>query len=74
MVQDEFGRLGRVDRGVKEQSLAVLAYTGMPAVLTELGFISNAAEEQFMNSDAGKNDLARALLNAVKQYKKIIER
>ena len=72
-MQDEYSKNGRVDRGVKEQSLAVLARAGMPAVLTEIGFISNPAEEEYMNSDSGQNEIVNGLLKAIQSYKKQIE-
>jgi N-acetylmuramoyl-L-alanine amidase len=72
-MQDEYTKNGRVDRGVKEQSLAVLARAGMPAVLTEIGFISNPAEEEYMNSDSGQNEIVDGLLRAIQSYKKQIE-
>jgi N-acetylmuramoyl-L-alanine amidase len=72
-MQDEYIQAGRVDRGVKEQSLAVLARAGMPAVLTEIGFISNPTEEEYINSDAGQNEIVRGLLKAIQSYKKQIE-
>ena len=72
-MQDEYIRTGRVDRGVKEQSLAVLARAGMPAVLTEIGFISNPTEEEYINSDSGQNEIVSCLLKAIQSYKKQIE-
>lgn len=39
---------GRKDRGIKEAGFAVLCGTNMPAVLTEIGFISSAEEEAYM--------------------------
>ncbi|MEO8795104.1 MAG: N-acetylmuramoyl-L-alanine amidase, partial [Daejeonella sp.] len=72
-IQDSYIQTGRVDRGVKEQSLAVLARAGMPAVLTEIGFISNPDEEEYINSDAGQNEIVIGLLKAIQTYKKQVE-
>lgn len=72
-MQDEFTQIGRVNRGVKEQSLAVLARAGMPAVLTEIGFISNPSEEEYMNSDTGQSEIVSSLLKAIQNYKKQVE-
>ncbi len=72
-IQDQYVAVGRVNRGVKEQSLAVLARAGMPAVLTEIGFISNSTEEDYMNSEAGQTEIANCLLKAIQSYKLSIE-
>lgn len=73
-IQDEFTKSGRIDRGVKEQGLAVLARAGMPAVLTEIGFISNPQEEQYMKSQSGQSEIVKNLLDAIKAYKRQVER
>lgn len=74
LIQEEFAGSGRVDRGVKEQGLAVLATAGMPAVLTEIGFISNPEEEKYMNSSHGQTEIVNNLVNAVKRYKGHVEK
>lgn len=63
----------RVSRGVKEQGVLVLQRCGMPAVLTEVGFISNAQEEKYINSSKGQNEIADSIVEAIKEYKKNIE-
>ena len=63
----------RVNRGVKEQGLLILQRAAMPSVLTEIGFISNKDEENYINSDEGQEEIVTAILNAVKQYKKEVE-
>lgn len=73
LVQDEYVNAGRINRGVQEKSLAVLARAGMPAILTEIGFISNPEEEEYMNSEAGQTEIANGLLTAIKNYKNSVE-
>jgi N-acetylmuramoyl-L-alanine amidase len=73
LVQDQYISVGRVDRGVQEKSLAVLARAGMPAILTEIGFISNPEEENYMNSEAGQHEITACLLKAIQNYRKGIE-
>jgi N-acetylmuramoyl-L-alanine amidase len=73
LVQDQYINVGRIDRGVQEKSLAVLARAGMPAILTEIGFISNPDEEDYMNSEAGQTEITNCLLKAIENYKKSIE-
>lgn len=72
-IQNEYISTGRVDRGVKEQSLAVLARAGMPAVLTEIGFVSNPEEEQYMISENGQTEIVGCLLKAIKKYRQQVE-
>lgn len=73
LIQDHYVGVGRINRGVQEKSLAVLARAGMPAVLTEIGFISNPGEEDYMNSEAGQTEIANCLLKAIQAYKLSVE-
>ncbi|MFD2741835.1 MULTISPECIES: N-acetylmuramoyl-L-alanine amidase family protein [Sphingobacterium] len=73
-MQAEYARSGRVNRGVKELPLAVLKTAGMPAVLTEVGFISNSEEERFMMSAQGQQEIVDNLFNAINTYRKNMER
>ncbi len=69
LIQWEYINNGkRESRGVKTGNLAVLRKTRMPAVLTEIGFISNKEEEKFIKSRRGQKKIARCLFNAFKQY------
>lgn len=62
-------RLRRRDRGIKPtKSLSVLRRTSMPAVLLELAFISNPAEEQLMRSDGIRTLVAVAIYDAVREW------
>ena len=74
IMQKHYVKGGRNDRKVKRQLLKVLYATDMPSVLTELGFMSNAKELAYMNSEKGQNELARMLCNAVKEYVGYINR
>lgn len=64
----------RRDRGVKQQPLYVTSRAAMPAVLIELGFLTNSKEEQFLNSDQGQQKMAESIFRAVRDYKKEIDR
>jgi N-acetylmuramoyl-L-alanine amidase len=61
-------RLRRVDRGVKQAPFVVLYMAGMPAVLTEIGFLSNPQEEIFLGSEAGQIYIAEAIYQALADY------
>jgi N-acetylmuramoyl-L-alanine amidase len=73
MLQQEYVNAGRINRGVQEKSLAVLARAAMPAVLTEIGFVSNPDEEDYMNSPEGQNEIVNGIIKAIKNYKRIAE-
>jgi N-acetylmuramoyl-L-alanine amidase len=73
LVQDEYAKSGRINRGVQEKGLAVLQRAGMPAILTEIGFISNPEEEEFINSATGQAEIVDNLVSAIIAYKKQIE-
>jgi N-acetylmuramoyl-L-alanine amidase len=73
-MQTEYTKSNRINRGVKEQGLAVLSKAGMPAVLTEIGFINNREEENFMLSDAGQRQIVENLFQAIKAYKNSVEK
>lgn len=60
----------RKSRGVKQQPIWVLDATYMPSVLVELGFLSNKEEGGFLNSDDGQEKMAKAIADAILEYKK----
>ena len=62
-------RIKTIDRGVKQGELFVLYKTSMPAVLTEIGFISNPTEEDYMMSEEGQNEYVYCIASAFAQYK-----
>ncbi|RMG25691.1 MAG: N-acetylmuramoyl-L-alanine amidase [Bacteroidetes bacterium] len=68
----EYG--GRIDRGVKQGPFVVLYLSGMPAILTEVGFISNAEEEKFLASEAGQQYLATSIYRSIKTYNQSFKR
>lgn len=69
-VQDQFRvRVGRKDRGVKQAGHYVTSFTNMPAILVELGFLTNSEEEDFLHSDDGKTYMASAIYRAFKEFK-----
>lgn len=68
-IEDNFTKLGRSSRGVKQAGFWVLKQAAMPAVLVELGYISNKDEEAFLAKDKNLDKLAGAIAKAFVQYK-----
>jgi N-acetylmuramoyl-L-alanine amidase len=62
--------LRRPSRGVKQAPFYVLGGAAMPAVLVEIGFISNVQEEQRLRDDGYRDRIARALAAGVAAYKR----
>jgi N-acetylmuramoyl-L-alanine amidase len=73
-IQAAFESIGRVNLGVKQKGLEVLAGSAMPGVLVECGFINNPEEEAYMNSEHGQQQLALAIYRGIKAYKAEMER
>ncbi len=70
LVQQQFTqRVGRVDRGVKQAGFYVLWGASMPAILVELGFVTNAQEAAYLKSENGQIYLASAIFRAVREFK-----
>ncbi len=57
--------LGSVNRGVMQANFAVLRRTNMPAVLVELGYLTNATEALNLNSPAWQRAVAGAIFDGI---------
>ena len=69
LVQEELNTaLGLRNRGVKQAPFRVLMGAAMPAVLVELGFISNPDEEKKLLTPEYRQQLVDALVRAVSRY------
>lgn len=67
-------RAKRRSRGVKQAGFIVLYHASMPAILVELGYLTNPQEEQFLNSDYGQSIMASAIFRSIRAYKERLER
>jgi len=56
------------NRGVKRANFHVLRNTRMPAVLQELGFVSNTGEAAILDSTANQEKMARAVTDGVLNF------
>lgn len=69
LLQKNYYEAGRpTDRGAKPEVLYVLRHTMMPAVLTEIGFLSNMKDEAYMTSKKGQKEIAACIYNALAEY------
>lgn len=61
-------------RGIKEKSLAVLNQNQSPAILIELGFISNKEDLAFLINHLNYPNIASAFVKAIKIYRSNLSR
>jgi N-acetylmuramoyl-L-alanine amidase len=66
--------LGFPDHGVMQADFFVLRSTRMPAALVEVGFITNPVEEQTVRRSEVQEQVAKACLEAVRDYRALMER
>ena len=71
-IEDNFEKLGKKLRqgGVKQAPFMVLHKAYMPRVLVETGFVSNPTEGDILNSEAGQDEIAQAIAQAILSYKR----
>jgi N-acetylmuramoyl-L-alanine amidase len=62
---------GFADRNVRFGDLHVIRETTMPAVLLEVGYLSNAMNESMMYTDGFQNRVAQSIVDGIKQFLKI---
>ena len=75
LIETQFSeRVNRRSRGVKQAPFYVLWGASMPAVLVEMGFLSNRSEANFLSSEQGQTYMASAIFRAVREYKSHYER
>ena len=76
-IEDEFTKSGRVSRGAKQRDEAgiwVLQAVAMPAVLVEVGFLSNPEEEEYITSKEGQKEVSQTIVRALKRYQYSLEK
>ncbi|GAB3736664.1 hypothetical protein GCM10027594_17580 [Hymenobacter agri] len=63
----------RPSRGVKQAGFLVLWKSTMPSVLIESGFLTNPAEERYLNDKANQTYMAAGIYRAFREYKRELE-
>lgn len=56
------------DRGIRKSDWVILKHSEVPAVLAEIGYMTNIAEERWMLSEDGQDLAAQAIVRAIRQY------
>ncbi len=70
LIDEQFtNRANRKSRGVKQAGFQVLYEASMPAMLVEVGFLTNPSEQRFLTSDYGQAIMASAIFRAIRDYK-----
>ena len=59
----------RNNRGISQDPFWVLWRTACPAVLIEVGFMSNASDLEKIRTESGREQIARCIFNAFKSFK-----
>ena len=73
-IEEQFrGRVRLNAHPVQQAPFRVLAGANMPAVLVEMGFLSNADEEQQLLSDTYQNAIVQALLDGILRFRESFE-
>ena len=68
-VLSEIGKINRLHkRQVERAGFAVLKAPDIPSILVETAFISNPTEEQLLRSSKYQDQVARAMLTAIRGY------
>ncbi|WP_184543303.1 N-acetylmuramoyl-L-alanine amidase family protein [Mucilaginibacter sp. FT3.2] len=74
LINNEFVQTdGRPSEGIREQGIYVLCHSAMPSVLVETGYINNPKDEEYLNSEAGQNEVANSITRALLSYKSSVE-
>jgi N-acetylmuramoyl-L-alanine amidase len=70
VVQDSMTRSLRIpNRGVKQAGFYVLGGAAMPAILLEIGFVTNPQEEKRLKDSKYRDEIARAIYAGLAEYK-----
>jgi N-acetylmuramoyl-L-alanine amidase len=56
------------NRGIKDRAFAVLTGTTMPAILTEISFVSSPTDERNLQSATYRQQIAEALYKGIARY------
>jgi N-acetylmuramoyl-L-alanine amidase len=73
-VQDSMTQALRIpNRGVKQAGFYVLGGAAMPAILIEIGFVTNPKEERKLKESRYRDEIARAIFAGIAEYKRSLD-
>jgi N-acetylmuramoyl-L-alanine amidase len=61
------------NRGVKQAGFYVLGGAAMPAILVEIGFVTNPREERRLKDSKYRDEIARAIFSGLADYKRVLD-
>jgi N-acetylmuramoyl-L-alanine amidase len=71
VVHDSMTQTLRIsNRGVKQAGFYVLGGAAMPAILLEIGFVTNPREERKLKDTKYRDEIARAIFSGLAEYKR----
>lgn len=69
----EGGKVKKLASGAGGAGFMVLVNVFMPAVLVEMGFISNPDDEKYLNTEQGQKDIAERIAKAASDYRDSVD-
>lgn len=70
MIQKHYAKSTAItDRGARQGPYLVLWRTAMPSVLTEMGFMTHKGDRDYLHSEVGQAQVAKALFDAFSEYR-----
>ena len=67
------GDIRKMGSGAGQAGFMVLVGAFMPAVLIELGFITNTEDETYLDSEKGQDEMAERIAKSIQQYRELRE-
>ncbi len=70
IIEKEFAKAAKLQsRGVMQAGFWVLVGASMPCVLIETGYLSNKTDEEYLKSEKGQDDIAKAIYKSIRYFK-----
>lgn len=73
-LREAFARSGLSVRSVRGAGYRVLRYARRPAVLVEIGYLTNRTEERLLRTESHRRRLVKAIADGVEGFRRAVER